>query len=244
MAMDYSELQIKQALVLCNMTAEPVESIEYEKQRDAVIQVQINGGIEADGIPGPVTIGVLSEQVKKIQIQLNAAGNCCPVDGIPGPLTDAAVRSFQRENELEEDGIVGTQTEALLRRSDLANTTFYRDEQVIEHFNMREFQCDCNGRYCNGFPVPMNKTLIEKLESVRQFLGIPLTISSGVRCEKQNSDVGGVWDSYHKLGRAADVQVYESNGYSVDAVADAGEQSGLKTIRYYDLSFIHFQYND
>ncbi|MGV8907103.1 MAG: phage holin [Acetobacterium sp.] len=40
------------------------------------------------------------------------------------------------------------------------------------------------------------------------------------------------------------IPVYESNGLSVDAVADAGEQFGLKTIRYYDLSFVHFQYNE
>lgn len=244
MAMDYSELQIKEALVLCNMTAESVASMDYEAQREAVLQAQIDGGIETDGIPGPVTMGMLSEQVRTIQRQLTAAGNCCPVDGIPGPLTEAAVRAFQRANELYEDGMVGPQTKALLLGSGLANTAFDPDEQVTEHFNMREFQCDCNGRYCNGFPVPMHKTLIAKLESVRQFLGIPLTISSGVRCDQQNSDVGGVWDSYHKLGRAADVPVYEANGYSVDAVANAGEQFGFKTIRYDDRSFVHFQYND
>lgn len=118
------------------------------------------------------------------------------------------------------------------------------DEQMTEHFNMREFQCECEGRYCDGFPVPMSIVLIEKLEMTRQFLGIPLVISSGVRCEKMNAEVGGVWDSYHKLGRAADVPVYEANGYSVDEVADAGEQFGLKTIRYHALSFVHFQDND
>jgi hypothetical protein len=86
--------------------------------------------------------------------------------------------------------------------------------------------------------------LIEKLEKVRCFLGIPLIISSGIRCEKMNVEVGGVWDSYHKLGRAVDILVYEANGFSVDEVANAGERYGLKTIRYYDQSFVHFQYND
>ena len=70
-----------------------------------------------------------------------------------------------------------------------------------------------------------------------------MVVTSGVRCEILNAEVGGVPDSYHKLGRAADIAVYAANGYTVDAVADAGERYDLKTIRYYDRSFVHFQWN-
>lgn len=187
----------------------------------------------------------LSEQVRGIQAQLNAKGYNCLVDGLSGPLTDAAVKTLQADFGLVTDGIVGYNTEAALFDYATADPApaFDPQEQVTEHFNMQEFKCECGGKYCDGFPVPMNRTLIEKLEQVRKDLGIPLVVTSGVRCEILNAEVGGVPDSYHKLGRAADIAVYAANGYTVDAVADAGERYGLKTIRYYDRSFVHFQWN-
>lgn len=237
-------LQIQQALILCHFTTETLDTINDKTFGEAVINAQTSGGITVDGIAGAETVAMLCERVRNIQKKLNESGNNCPIDGLPGPLTDQAVKAFQHQNGLIEDGIVGANTESALNQTNLSNTAFNPDEQVTEHFNMCEFQCECGGRYCDGFPVAVNRILIEKLEMTRQFLDIPLVISSGVRCEDLNREVGGVWDSYHKLGRAADVLVYESNGYSVDEVADAGEKSGLKTIRYHDQRFVHFQYND
>jgi hypothetical protein len=239
-----TDLQIKQALILCYFTTENLDTIDDKTFGEAVTAAQTSGGIVVDGIAAAETVAMLSERVRNIQMNLNKTGNNCPIDGLPGPLTDQAVKAFQHQNGLIEDGIVGTLTESALNQTAISNALFNPDEQVTEHFNMREFQCECGGRYCNGFPVEVNRILIEKLEMVRQFLDIPLVISSGVRCEELNREVGGVWDSYHKLGRAADVLVYESNGYRVDDVADAGEKFGLKTIRYYDQRFVHFQYND
>ena len=51
------------------------------------------------------------ERIKKVQLALTQAGfDPGPVDGELGPRTDQALRSFQRANGLEPDGIVGVKT--------------------------------------------------------------------------------------------------------------------------------------
>lgn len=244
--MEMTLTQVQEALKLCNYAPGTVDGQDGPETQAAVRRAQERYGIEVDGIAGPVTTEHLSEQVRGIQVQLNAKGYGCPVDGLPGPLTDAAVKALQVDFGLVADGIVGYNIEAALfgyATTDPA-PAFDPNEQVTEHFNMQEFICECGGKYCKGFPVPMNRTLIEKLECVRKELGIPLVVTSGVRCDILNEEVGGVPDSYHKLGRAADIAVYATSGYTVDEVADVGERYGLKTIRYYDKSFVHFQWND
>lgn len=48
--------------------------------------------------------------------------------------------------------------------------------------------------------------MAEELEKVRPAFG-PMVIRSGFRCAKENRRVGGVADSYHLLGLAADITV-------------------------------------
>ncbi len=56
----------------------------------------------------------LRPEVEDLQKKLNAAGNHLVTDGIFSAETDAAVRRFQREHRLYEDGIVGPRTWAVL----------------------------------------------------------------------------------------------------------------------------------
>lgn len=67
------------------------------------------------------------------------------------------------------------------------------------HFKYDDFDCACCGKNWT------DKALIDKLDNLREELGLPITIKSGYRCEKHNKDVGGVKGSQHTLGRAADV---------------------------------------
>ena len=55
-------------------------------------------------------------KVRAIQRRLNIDGAQLAVDGIFGRRTEAAVRAFQRRNDLDVDGIVGAQTAAHLRQ--------------------------------------------------------------------------------------------------------------------------------
>ena len=79
----------------------------------------------------------------------------------------------------------------------------------IEYFTREEFRCQCKGKYCNGFPVEPQEKLVRTVDEIRRRLGVPVTIvesgGSGVRCEIHNRNVGGVENSDHKTGNAADL---------------------------------------
>lgn len=50
--------------------------------------------------------------------------------------------------------------------------------------------------------------LRKRLEVIRIAMNTPLYITSGYRCERLNAEVGGVRDSLHMKGCAADIRVY------------------------------------
>ena len=54
--------------------------------------------------------GMKGEDVRQLQVALNAKGYRLVEDGSFGALTDAAVRDFQRRSGLEADGVVGALT--------------------------------------------------------------------------------------------------------------------------------------
>jgi hypothetical protein len=81
-------------------------------------EVKMAGKPETDkakNTPPTLRKGSRGDDVKKLQEALNALGyDCGAADGIFGVKTEAAVRKFQQENVLPEDGIAGKNTLALL----------------------------------------------------------------------------------------------------------------------------------
>ena len=77
-------------------------------------------------------------------------------------------------------------------------------EMASAHFEMAEYRCDCAG-LCDGWPARMNPVLLDRIEALREYYGLPVVITSGVRCEDRNTEVGGVAWSFHKRGDAADL---------------------------------------
>jgi hypothetical protein len=71
-----------------------------------------------------------------------------------------------------------------------------------EHFTESELQCKC-GCGQNGCTEP----LLHALEAFRAAVARPVTIRSAFRCAKHNAAVGGVPNSEHTRGEAADVAV-------------------------------------
>ena len=54
--------------------------------------------------------------------------------------------------------------------------------------------------------VPLMVELIDRvLDPLREHWGLPIRITSGYRCPELNEEVGGVEDSYHMDGCAADI---------------------------------------
>ena len=73
---------------------------------------------------------------------------------------------------------------------------------LTDHFSSREFACQCG---CGSDQV--SQELVSKLEMTRMMYGKPMKISSGIRCEGHNKDVGGVDNSTHIYGWAADIAI-------------------------------------
>lgn len=148
------------------------------------------------------------------------------IDGLWGPKSQEATEAFQRAYGLTVDGIFGVGTEQRIReviasgeeptvdkdtengvvvdKDSQATGTFWDD---IQYFKRAEFRCTC-GR-CGGFPVEPDEKMVRTVDEIRRVLGIPISIvdagGSGVRCPTHNAEVGGVWNSEHLYGRAADL---------------------------------------
>jgi peptidoglycan hydrolase-like protein with peptidoglycan-binding domain len=70
---------------------------------------------------------------------------------------------------------------------------------LTANFSRSEFQCSCG---CSAQMI--DEELAEKLQTVRDKLGVPLTITSGYRCLTHNNKIGGSKSSKHLYGLAAD----------------------------------------
>ena len=105
--------------------------------------------------------------------------------------------------------------------------------QLSENFNLKEFECPC----CHT--VLLNPLLVTKLQKLRDEWGLPLIITSGYRCELHNREVGGVKQSLHKVGQAADVRVPASEQ---ERFRDLALSCGFsRAISYGNRHFIHIE---
>ncbi|KNZ40427.1 D-Ala-D-Ala carboxypeptidase family metallohydrolase [Acetobacterium bakii] len=128
-----------------------------------------------------------------------------------------------------------------LNEDDLYYKLKEQDETIIKNIQPPDYACDCHGKYCNGFPVNVNPVLMEKIEAVQGLVDHPVTVISGVRCEMQNKVMDGSNLSFHKLGRAADIQC---DTLGVDGLAEIAESVGLLVIRDYKEGMVHCQWNE
>ena len=154
--------------------------------------------------------------VEQIQCLLTYLGyNPGAVDGVNGLKTAAAVLVFQQQEGLRQDGVPGPETqEALL--SAVTTGRMYTPVMGnqspdwwgdIRYFKRDEFRCPC-GR-CGGFPVEPQESMVRTVDEIRRRLGVPVSVvdggGSGVRCAAHNAEVGGVANSQHLFGLAADL---------------------------------------
>lgn len=70
----------------------------------------------------------------------------------------------------------------------------------VKYFNRGEFACKCG---CGLNKV--QDSLLERLDVAREIAGVPFVIKSGYRCPQHNAAVGGVANSAHTRGLAADI---------------------------------------
>jgi uncharacterized protein YcbK (DUF882 family) len=78
-------------------------------------------------------------------------------------------------------------------------------EKLTRNFSAYEMDCKCNYPDCTETIVDILH--MQHLQRKRDEWGKPITIISGYRCPKHNTDEGGVDDSQHVQGTATDIQV-------------------------------------
>lgn len=122
------------------------------------------------------------------------------LDGIEGAKTIKAVRQFQEDNELVIDGIAGPKTKKAIEMWKTKVGLY-----GTRNFTIKEFRSpDTNSLPKEG----MCPKLLMGLEFLRWRLGNrPMVINSGYRTKEFNKRVGGISNSNHLKGLAADIVV-------------------------------------
>lgn len=111
----------------------------------------------------------------------------------------------------------------------------YSDNQkfLSQNLKVKEFMCKCDYDDCTFTLV--NPKVVVAFQKLRGFVGRPINITSGYRCQKHNDAVGGVDDSRHKMGNAIDITwdlAIEDLEFHARAFFD-------KVILYKDKNFVH-----
>lgn len=107
------------------------------------------------------------------------------------------------------------------------------DIQISPNFRLREFQCPC----CHA--VTLHPKLLAAMQKLRGDLAAPLIVTSGYRCARHNSDVGGARNSLHRRGLAADVAVAPT---CQSRFCEMAKKAGFaRAIAYPRRSFVHLE---
>ena len=123
------------------------------------------------------------------------------IDGIEGRLTKEGYKSLQNKfftRKSDRDGKYGRNTDMLLVNA-------YNVKKYTKNFKLSEFRCECNAKYCTGYPAYLNINLLKNLQTMRDNYG-SISITSGIRCTKYNNSLKGHSPtSYHLYGKALDL---------------------------------------
>ena len=88
--------------------------------------------------------------------------------------------------------------------------------RLAPSFTVREFRCKDGSD-----EILVDEALVLLLQCIREHFGEPVTITSGYRTASHNTKVGGSKSSQHLLGRAADIQVQDTDPLAVAAYAES-----------------------
>ena len=121
-------------------------------------------------------------------------------------------------------------TDYEVANQDASEDTSVPSEYQSKYFKCEETECHCG---CGGNIV--EPLLLQKLDALREMIGGPLYISCAYRCPAHNAEVGGVENSQHTKGTAADVQVPNYDHCNTpEQLAWYCEQIGFDGIGIYD----------
>lgn len=106
----------------------------------------------------------------------------------------------------------------------------------MRYFKEKEFACKC----CGQLPPLAKENIVALVEAVldqaREKLGMQVIVNSGYRCPVHNKAVGGVPNSQHMRGEAADICCEDNK-----KLGKIIEQGVFDQLIYYP-TFIHVSY--
>lgn len=104
--------------------------------------------------------------------------------------------------------------------------------KISKNFYLHEFQCKDGSQL-----VMLDEALLQKLQELRDKIGLPIRINSAYRTPEHNKAIGGSPKSQHMLGKAADISV---SGISAESLAIMCETMGFGGIGIYkSKGFVH-----
>ena len=207
-----------------------IDGIWGAKSKAAAVRFQKDNGLDADGIFGPLTIAKSKEVITAIQKAITDGK--IAIDGLAGLETKDATVQWQAEHDLTPDGIAGVKTRAKIR--EVADEVDWWAE--IRYFVPKEFACKC-GRYCDGYPAQMQRSVVELADRAREALKGPGFVSSGLRCPQHNANVGGVSNSRHLSGKAVDLRIEGKS--AKQTLAWAQKQPEVRYAYAIDANYVH-----
>lgn len=105
------------------------------------------------------------------------------------------------------------------------------DIRLNDFFNLKEFECPC----CHA--VKLSSEALQRLTRFRYIVGRPVTITSGYRCQSENTKIGGHPNSYHMQGMAIDIYV---KGFYLEELLEVAKEVGFHGIGIYSKkNFLH-----
>lgn len=156
------------------------------------------------------------------------------VDGEWGTLSKTACTAFQKDfGGINVDGFGGKETDKALTHSVCYGMPAKKVEENaeennsddpwndIKNFKKSEFACKC-GKYCDGYPAEIDMAMVKIADGIRARIGKPISVNSGLRCKAHNANVGGVSNSQHLYGTAADLGC--PSGYTPSQMAFIAEE--------------------
>ena len=84
----------------------------------------------------------LRDEVKRLQLALKEAGHSVDTDGLFGEGTLKAVKAFQREHGLQDDGVVGSKTWTALARDEESQEHGAHEEPAVDSSLLKGFRGD------------------------------------------------------------------------------------------------------
>ena len=112
----------------------------------------------------------------------------------------ASVKDFQRAVMYPKyvDGVYGQQTENAL-------ISAINVKRYTKNFSVKEFRCECGGKYCCGYPSTLKPEMLKNIQAIRDHWGRPITVTCGLRDKTYNSKLGSsIQNSLHLSGKAVD----------------------------------------